>query len=339
MVTDVSLRDEVYQVTHNWPYPVLAFLIGSLIGWGLSYVLPPTHQAEVEFFLAYNDVQACRNPDDCKNWQLAQMDAFAKSETVLEPTLLKLQSNDAYWIGVSDEDLAEMLDVLWRNTGIWHLVAETTDPERSKAAVEVWSEVYLKEFQTAQEHSLKLIDLNARIRALNQTQVELTWKLMMLNTVKSKLKEIRGTMESMNPNDPLDRLSWWELYALAAQASGYNFAWLDLIDSIPGELEPQSTYLPWMDRLEISVDQDIQNTYDQLEQLYIKATSTLDQIAIETENSHGLSRTIEVSRLLDVQPQVKVTRRSTTTAVLGGILGLLVWGWIWIALPIWRSRK
>jgi hypothetical protein len=338
VVKEISLRDEVYQVTHNWPYPVLAFLIGSLIGWGLSFVFPPTYQAEVEIFLAFNDIQACRNPDDCKNWQLAQMDAFAKSDTVLEPALDKLQSIDPYWKEVSAEHLADMLEVLWRNAGRWHLVAESADPERSKAAVEVWSEVFLEEFQAAREHSIELIDLSARIEVINQTQVQLTQKSMILNTVQDELEEIRSSMESMDPDDPIDKLNRWELYTLAAQASGNNPAWQNLIETIPGEMAPASTYLPWIDLLEFSVDQELQATNNQLDQLHLEAINTLDQIGVETESSHGLSQILEISRLQDVQPQVNVTRSSTTMAVLGGILGLLVWGGIWIAFPIWRSK-
>ena len=338
MNTELSLRDEIYQVTHNWPYPVLAFILGSLIGWGLSYIIPPTYQAEAEIFLAYNDLQACRNPDDCKNWQLAQMDAFAKSNTVLEAALAELQSTDSYWLDVRLEEFADMLDVLWRNTGTWHLVAESTNSERSLAAVGIWSEVFLDEFQTAQEHSLRLIDLNAQIKAINQAQVQLMRKLMILNTVQSELEEIRSSIESMDPDDPLNNLNRWELYTLAAQASGYDISWLDLIESIPGEMAPLSSYLPWIDLLEFSVEQDIQSTNNQLDQLHLDAISTLDQIAIETESSHGLAQIIAVSRMLDVQPQVKATRSSTTMAVLGGILGVLVWVGVWIALPVWRSR-
>lgn len=339
MVSDWSVRDEIIRVTHYWPIPVIAFLIGSLAGWGLSYILPPTYRAEVELFVAYDDVRECRNPDDCKNWQLEQTDALAKSQIILEPTLNRLRAIDPFWNDVSTEELSGMLDVLWRNTGRWRLVAESNDPERSKAAVEVWSQVYLEEYQAAQEHSLRIIDLNAQVRALNQTQVQLARKLMILNLVQNEVNKFRSSLAVMDPNELLDELHRWNLYNLAAQASGYNFAWLDLLDSIPGELAPLSDYLSWLDRLAISVDQEIELTNNQLEQLDIETKRTLDQIAIESENSHGLSRTIEVSRMLDVEPQVIESRRTTTAAVLGGIIGLLVWGMVWIAFPIWRSMK
>lgn len=338
MVNELSLRDEIYQVAHNWPYPVLAFIIGSLIGVALSFIFPPTYKAEVEFILTYNDIQACRNPDDCKNWQLAQMDAFAKSETVLEPTLVKLKSANDYWMGVSVEVLSEMLDVLWRNTGRWYFIAESGDPQISEAAVEIWSEVYLEEFQIAREHALGLIDLSARINSVNQSQVQLTRKLIILNTVQKEIEEIRSVMVSMEADEPLGIIERWEIYNLAAQAADNNFAWHDLIASLPDEAAPLSSYLQWIDRLQISVDQDISTTNNQLEQLHTQAITTLDEIADETERSHGLSQVIEVQKLLDVQPKIEVSRRLTTTAVLGGILGLLIWGLIWIAFPIWRSR-
>jgi hypothetical protein len=162
---------------------------------------------------------------------------------------------------------------------------------------------------------------------------------MILNLVQNEVNKFRSSLAVMDPNELLDELHRWNLYNLAAQASGYNFAWLDLLDSIPGELASLSDYLSWLDRLAISVDQEIELTNNQLEQLDIETKRTLDQIAIESESSHGLSRTIEVSRMLDVEPQVIESRRTTTAAVLGGIIGLLVWGMVWIAFPIWRSMK
>jgi capsular polysaccharide biosynthesis protein len=334
MVSDWSVRDEIIRVTHYWPIPVIAFLIGSLAGWGLSFILPPAFQAEVELFVAYDDARECRNPDDCKNWQLEQTDALAKSQIILEPTLSKLRAIDPFWKDVNADELSGMLDVLWRNTGKWRLVAKSNDPERSKAAVEVWSIVFLEEYQAAQEHSLRIIDLNAQVRALNQTQVQLARKLIILNLVINEISEFHGSLAPIDADEQLPELTQWKLYNLAAQASSTNPAW-----SIPGELAPLSDYLSWLDRLAISVDQEIELTNNQLEQLALEAKSTLDQIAIESESSHGLSRTIEVSRMLDVEPQVIESRRTTTAAVLGGIIGLLVWGMVWIAFPIWRSMK
>lgn len=339
MVSDWSVRDEIIRVTHYWPIPVIAFLIGSLAGWGLSYILPPTYQAEVDLFVAYDDVRECRNPDDCKNWQLEQTDALARSQIVLEPTLDELRAIDPFWNEVSTKELTGMLDVLWRNTGRWRMVAESNSAERSKTAVEVWSLMYLEEYQAAQEHSLRIIDLNAQVRALNQTQVQLDRKLIILNMVKNKNSEFHSSLAAIDPNEQLAELTQWKLYNLAAQASSYNLAWLELLDNFPGGMAPRSDYLTWLDRLAISVDQEIESTRIQLEQLDLETRRTLDQIAIESEASHGLSQTIEVSRMVDVEPQVIESRKTTTAAVLGGIIGLLVWGMVWIAFPIWRSMK
>ena len=339
MVSDWSVRDEIIRVTHYWPIPVIAFLIGSLAGWGLSYILPPAYQAEVELFVAYDDARECRNPDDCKNWQLEQTDALVKSLIVIEPTLSRLRAIDPFWKDVNPDELAGMFDVLWRNTGKWRLVARSNDPERSKAAVEEWSQVFLDEYQAAQEHSLRLIDLNAQVRALNQIQVQLDRKIIILNMVISEISEIRGLLAALDPDEQLPELTRWNLYNLAAQASSTNPAWLELLDSFPDEIASQSDYIKWLDQLLVSVDQEIESSRIQLEQIDIEKKKALDQITIESEASHGLSQTIEVSRMVEVEPQVIESRRTTTAAVLGGIIGLLVWGIVWIAVPIWRSIK
>ena len=339
MVSDWSVRDEIIRVTHYWPIPVIAFLIGSLVGWGLSYILPPAYQAEVELFVAYDDARECRNPDDCKNWQLEQTDALAKSQIVIEPTLSRLRAIDPFWEDVTPDQFAGMFDVLWRNTGKWRLVVRSNDPEKSKAAVEEWSQVFLEEYQAAQEHSLRLIDLNAQVRALNQIQVQLDRKIIILNMVISEISEIRGLLAALDPDEQLPELTRWNLYNLAAQASSANPAWLELLDGFPDEMASQSDYIKWLDQLLISVDQEIESSRIQLEQLDIEKKKALDQITIESDGSHGLSQTIEVSRMVEVEPQVIESRRTTTAALLGGIIGLLVWGLVWIAIPVWRSIK
>jgi hypothetical protein len=338
-VSDWSVRDEIIRVTHYWPLPVIAFIIGSLVGWGLAYILPPSYRAEVTLFVAYDDARECRNPDDCKNWQLEQIDALARSQIVLQPTLDELKKIDSYWNDVSTRELAEMLDVLWRNAGQWRMVAIGNDAERSKTAVEVWSRAYLDEYQAAQEHSLNIVDLNARIRALNLAKVQLERKLSLLNMVINEVAEYQNSLADENQNEQLAELTRWELINFAAQASSNNLAWRDLIENFPGEMALISDYLTWLDRLAISIDQEIESIQIQLDQLGLEIKDTLDQIAVEADKSHALSRTVEVSKMVGAEPQVVASHRNTTFAVLGGIIGLLIWGLVWVAFPIWRSTK
>ena len=339
MDPNISLKEEIYKASHYWPYPVLAFIIGSLVGFVVSFAFPPTYKAEVDFLISYNDLQACRNPDDCKNWMLSQMDIFARSETILRPTLAQLQSQDEYWMEVSLEDLSEMFDVLWRNTGRWRFIAENRDSARSEAAVDVWSEVYIEEYQKAREHALNLFDLNARSYALNQSKVQTQARLTLLNSVQDDFMEFRTSMGTFDSSKPLNSEYRWDLYNLAAQADGNNIAWQDLMDSFPIEEDLVSAYYPWVDQLGISLEQEIHLVNNQLDQLNNEIDATLELIALETESSHGLSHAGDVQRLPDKQPRVEATRNTTTVIVLGGITGVLIWGLIWIARPIWLYKK
>lgn len=339
MDPNISLKEEIYKASHYWPYPVLAFIIGSLVGLVVSFAFPPTYKAEVDFLISYNDLQACRNPDDCKNWMLSQMDIFARSETILGPTLAQLQSQDDYWMEVSLEDLSEMFDVLWRNTGRWRFIAENRDSARSEAAIDVWSEVYIEEYQKAREHALNLFDLNARSYALNQSKVQTQARLTLLNSVQDDFMEFRTSMGTFDSSKPLNSEYRWDLYNLAAQADGNNIAWQDLMDSFPLEEDLVSAYSPWVDQLGISLEQEIHAVNNQLDQLNNEIDATLELIALETESSHGLSHAGDVQRLPVKQPKVEATRNTSTVIVLGGITGLLIWGLIWIARPIWLYKK
>jgi hypothetical protein len=232
-----------------------------------------------------------------------------------------------------------MLDVLWRNTGRWRFVAESDNPERSKEAVAAWSETFLEELQAAQEHALNLIYLNGQIYSLSLAQQQLDQQLKILTRVLDGIREFRDQAGSMDEDVPLDNLTRWELYSLAAQASENNPAWRELIGTIPDEGANLADYLHWIDLLEISILEQQESLTAQLESNLQDINETLAQIENETEKSHSISQTLKINQVVDEQPTVTVSRSSTAMAVLGGVVGLLIWGWIWIAIPLRRKRN
>jgi hypothetical protein len=76
------LREEIYRAAHRWPLIVLFILVGSLIGWGIAYLLPAPYQASEEItsnaYRAPEDRYVAEyagqnsHPDDYKHWQMSQ---------------------------------------------------------------------------------------------------------------------------------------------------------------------------------------------------------------------------------------------------------------------------
>ena len=145
------LRDELLRSVKQW-YLVLGFiLVGGLVGFIVSYLLPPTYQATADLYVGIDVVRvnemeyliplAAEEPlnlDDYKNWQLKQLSDILYLDLVLRDTLDTLQENNTAWQEVTLEDFKKSIDIYWYDTGIWRL--EVNNPDRSMAenAVKTW---------------------------------------------------------------------------------------------------------------------------------------------------------------------------------------------------------
>lgn len=336
--TGWSLREQILRIGHNWPVPVIVFLIGSLIGWGLSFIFSSGYRAEAELLVAYDSFQQCRNPDDCKNWFIGQLSTFAVSSPVLAETLERLAAEDPYWNGVNESGLAAMLDLQWSNPGKWVLVAETPTAERSAAAVSTWSEVFVEQYLETREHTLNVLELNTYIRQLQENQADLVSDRLLTASAQSALENFRRSITDLDPAGPLDEMSYWRLNAIVAQGAGFDPAWLELLDSIPAADRPVGEYLSWIEQVLVSFAQRYESLTSQIEELQSEINTNTVQLEQEIAASYNLAATIEIQPLGDAQPTVTVIRPAATLAALGGLIALLAWALAGAAYLVWRSE-
>lgn len=150
-MTEWVLRDEIYKAAHRWPFIVLFILAGSLLGWGITYLLPSTYQASEEVSVELNAYRApedryaaeyadteFRNLDDYKHWQMSQLEVLVRSDAYLQETLNRLRKADSAWHAVEAPELRNMLKAYWRNAGRWRLTAENQDAGLARQAVQIW---------------------------------------------------------------------------------------------------------------------------------------------------------------------------------------------------------
>ena len=53
MSNNWNLRADILEITHRWTLPFFAFLIVSLLGIGVSFLLPSPYRAESDLYVAY----------------------------------------------------------------------------------------------------------------------------------------------------------------------------------------------------------------------------------------------------------------------------------------------
>jgi hypothetical protein len=339
MVNEWSLREEVFAVAHRWPIPVLAFIIGSLVGLGIAWLYPSPHRASTDISVAYNADAIYTNPDDYKNWQLSQLNGLATAPDVLQETLNRLQDSDPGWAGVTPEELQKSLILTWRNTGLWHLAAENVHPEKAAQIVQTWSEVLLEKYQQAFEAATQMSAFDRQLYSMNQTLTQAKWRYAQLTGVKAALQAWRNSASQGQVDQPLDNLTRWRIWSLVEQAGGSDPAWKTLLDETPSAQAPLQAYFPWVDKIVTFIDSQAQTLQGQIASLTPEQTSLADQQAAAALASRGLSGNLVVEKATAATPEVASLRPTSLMALVGGILGFLAWLIVWLARIPFRSKR
>lgn len=334
MFLEWSLREELLAVSHRWPLPVLAFLIGSLIGYGFSFLLPTPYRSEVDLFVAYNGDAIYRNPDDHKNWHLNQLNDLAYSDSVLQETLDRLRMQDPYWQGVDLQSFKDNAEVLWRNTGRWRLMVQDGDPFRSQAAAHLWATVFLERYNAAVEASRQVLVLDHEIQSLSDAQSAVETHYEGLLAVWQRLDDWRAALAASDPAVSLDDLGRWEIWSQANEAQVVNPAWEPLMAEMPPAAAPAGAFLFWVERALRTLDAELQSDRRQIDGLEMRKAETMTVYESAFEASLGLSSTVEVERLAEGPNPAWGVRPTGLTVLVGGILGFLAWGLIWLLRPL-----
>lgn len=207
MNNEWSFRDEILSVTHRWHQVILFCLVGALLGGLVSLAWPSPHRATKELYVGLNIFKAdldsaataglqFTNVDDFKNWQMASLNSLIYMDSITQETLERLRLQDAYWAGVTREQLTGMLHAYWRNAGKWRLVAESDDPQRAVQAVMAWHDVVVERVHTAVGYSHDLLALDKQLQAVATCQAQALTRLAELNQAATTQEDEKQSLQA-----------------------------------------------------------------------------------------------------------------------------------------------
>jgi hypothetical protein len=337
-ITEWDLRSEILEVSHRWPQVFIAFLLGCLLGWGAAFLFPSPHRAETELYVAYNGDAIFRNADDYKNWQLGELEAYIVSNDVLGETLHRLQQLDPYWKDVSNAGLRPHLNTYWRNAGRWRLVAEWRGKERAEQLSQVWTQVILENTRQAAVHAAQVLTLGNQLDAASRSSLDLKLSTVQLTQVRAALQTWRDAYGSAS-SAPIDTLSRWRLQFLVGSVAGLLPAELDLSTQLPPPEASVTDYLPVVDQAITSLDGQLAILQTQAKDLNDQQAALTSQWKEESAASHNLTSNLQVESLSGKESAALPVRPISQMAVVGGVLGVLVWGLIWLGRPLRKARR
>jgi hypothetical protein len=334
-----SLREQILRTAHQWPYPLMACILGALLALGISFLIPVRYVAESRLSVSYFSDAIFRNSDDYKNWEIGQLNTFIFTEPVLEATLDKLKNSEPYWERFSTQDLLPTLHVYWRNTGTWRLVAKADTPRHATQLVQAWKQAVLESLEPVLIAANKLTEISYQLNAIARSQVELTLRATELAQIKNRLSAWRSDALHQNLDQGIDRLQSWQLQILIAQITPSNPAGLKLLKTTPAMDAPGRDYIDWVEQALVLIDEQYAIVQAQIPILDSQHNEYFQQWQAAYQISDGLSAYIHIESIPDLNSAAHAERSSSLAALVGGILGILSWVFYWLMRPFLRAAK
>lgn len=333
-----NLRTEIFEIAHRWPQVFIAFLLGSLVGWGAGYIFPTSYRAQSELYVAYNGDAIYRNPDDYKNWQFGELEAYIVSKDVLNETLNQLRKQDTYWQGVSYAQLQPHLHIYWRNAGRWRLVADWREQVHATQLAKTWIAVVLEKTNQAATHAAAVLALDAQIEATSREEVNLKLRVTQLTQMRTALQTWRDTHNPQG-STPLDTLSRWRLQFLGSSVAGLVPGEFALLKQLPPPDTETEAYLPAVDQAIVALDGQLAVEQPQLAELTAQREEMEKKREEESKASHNLTANLQVEPFSDGASKASPVRINSQMAIVGGVLGLFIWGLVWLGRPLRKAGR
>ena len=342
MTYELSVREEVLQTSHHWPAIFSFCLAGIVIGWGVSIFWPTNYRASKEIYVGINPYRALEdrnaaehadiefiNPDDYKNWQMANLNNIIQMDWLIQKTLAELQKEDDFWTTVSEADLGRMLKVNWRNAGKWRLVAEGADQRRAAQAVTTWHNIVLDELKGATLQAQNALVFDTQLQEIVARQIIMEMKIAELTQFQDNL--YAWEQEYINPsiNQSLDDNARRELETLFNGAGSEN-EWLYQFISIIPHSSSAAEYQDWIMQVSSATETEIQSLASQLNFLNTQQADIFTRYTQASNDSYGLSSNLVVEEIRERSIEKYAVRPMGLIILVGGAIGLLLWTALWL---------
>jgi hypothetical protein len=289
--------------------------------------------------VTFSDDLTVRNPDDFKNSQMAELNLFILSREVTSETLDRLRKRDPYWNQVSVRQIEANLNTYWRNTGVWRLVAEDADPVRAQELAQAWGQVANDKVQVALFHAGHLVHLQTQYEAISRQRYENAQRITELDQIYAALQSWRENALVAEDDVPLDPLERMRLEYLTARVVNFDPAGYELLDKMPPEGSQRHAYVPWLDQVLVYAGEERSAVNKQQSSLLTQNDEIYQSLEDSLKASQGLTAQVQVKPLFSESQGVKPVRQRSDTALIGGLIGLITWGLIWLAWPAFQAKK
>lgn len=328
------LKDQLMRFLQKWYLVFLFIVIGGLIGYLFSYLIPPSYQAVANLYIGI-DVERVNemeyiiplakteplNLDDYKNWQLKQVADISISEKVLNKTfssisLLENMGNIGY------EDMIKNLELYWYDTGTWQFKTVNRDQEIAKVIAETWLNTAHGVLSELLEYSDEVAELDAEILSINSEIGELKFE----NTgFEFFLEDISEINDQLSDSDISDQAAEEIIQDASGVLDAQEFTDIDFsfLSDQPINNNSIEDWISWISESQLLVLDKIRSNERYIESLDSEREEFLIDYHKALENSLGLSPNLILEP--NISPvDVQIIRPRGMVTFSGGLFGLIV---------------
>jgi len=329
-------REEFYRSFHRWPIMVVFIAIGCLTGWVCSLIWPSYYRATSQIYVGLNPYRAYSdtnflalskpryaNLDNYLYWQMYQLEEAIFLNDFIQEALDQLQKTDPYWLKLDSSQLLNMLGDEWRTAGLWSLTAEHRDPERATQAVQTWSKVVIKHVKESVQSARNTIMIDHQLQVVAAELEEARLREKDLLFTKNTLLDWISANEDLPETQPLELNERWRILYLATHLAQNTPSWQAILENQPSADSSTGAYLNWIAQIVPQIEAEIPALEQQISNLGEERDSLENEYSPEADKSLGLSPNLEMKEVKDLP--TKIIRPTSTLALIGGIVGLLIW--------------
>jgi hypothetical protein len=330
-----TLREALYTTFHNWPLLLACIIVGAVLGWGLSYVWPSYYRASSNIYIGLNpyrkfsdtNFEALANPkysnlDNYHYWQMSQLNSAIQMDSYLVATLDKLRQTDPYWQSVDVVQLRGMLEIEWRSSGTWSLIANHPNSHFAQQAAKVWSDVVVELVSEAVTAARDTFMIDQKLQSNEDAILQATLRQRELAAAQKDLQEWQKIAQDSPPASAVQPAQRWQLLATVAGLADYSPVWMNALNTQPEvDAKPQA-YLDWIDQMLPLLETEAETMHQRVVYLNQQQIELAAQYSQASRKSMSFSPNIEIQRKEDLTP-VKL-RPSSTLILVGGVIGLLM---------------
>jgi hypothetical protein len=330
-----TLRAALYNTFHNWHIILACILLGSMLGWGLSFLWPSYYRASSNIYIGLNpyrkfsdtNFEALANPkfsnlDNYQYWQMSQLNSAILMDSYLEDTLTNLRMTDPYWQSVTLSQLRGMLETEWRSSGTWSLIANHPNALHAQQAAKSWSDVVVERVPLAVAAARNTFMIDQKLQVNEEAILQSKLRQHEVAAAQKKLQEWQKTARNNPPDNLIDLKERWQLLAAITQLADYSPIWMEVLNTQPKADASTQAYLEWIDHMLPILESEAETMQQLINSLNQQQIELATQYSQESQKSLSFSPNIEVQRKEDQLPQKM--QLSSTLILVGGITGLII---------------